>query len=203
MSKIKVIFSDVGGVLLTNGWDRNLRKQIYEKYNLNLQEVESLHETVFDLFERGKISFDSYLDNVIFNQPRNFSKEELKHYIFNAVKPFPEMLSFVKSLKVEYGLKIVALSNEGRELALDRIERFDFKSFIDVFIFSAFVYMRKPDLAIYQLGLDLLQVEPSEVIYIDDRPNLVQIGKKFGFNTIQHLDVNLTKKEVMRLLTQG
>lgn len=200
MSKIKVLFSDVGGVLLTNGWDRYLRKQIFEIYNIDPQEVEPLHETIFDLFERGKISFDSYLENVIFFKPRPFSKEELKDKIFNAVRPYPDMLSLVRNLKGQKSLKIVTLSNEGRELALDRIKRFDFKSFVDVFIFSAFVFMRKPDIAIYQLALDILQVNPDEVIYVDDRSNLVQIGQKLGLHTIHHVDYATTKKEIYRLL---
>jgi hypothetical protein len=49
------------------------------------------------------------------------------------------MLDLVRTLKTRYGLKIVVVTNDGREFIVHRIQRFGLKEFVDFFVVSCFV----------------------------------------------------------------
>lgn len=200
------LFLDVGGVLLTNGWDHGMREKAAQKYHLDLIEMNKRHALTFDTFEIGKISLDVYLDRVIFYRPRDFSREEFKEFMFSCSQPYPEMIQFIRDMKTRYSLRTVALSNEGRELMVHRIQRFHMKEFIDIFVCSGFVGLRKPDEDIYRLALDLSQAKPQEVIYIDDRSILTEIGGQLGLQAIQHKDFQNTEtllKDFLSITNKG
>jgi putative hydrolase of the HAD superfamily len=196
-----VLFLDIGGVFLTNGWDHHSRHHVAQLFALDEAEINSRHGLMFDTYEIGKITLDEYLKHVIFYQPRPFSVEEFKRFMFSRSQSYPEMIELIRTIKTQYGLKTIAVNNEGRELMEYRIKTFHLKEWIDYFVCSSFVGLRKPDEAIYRLALDLVQVEPEQVIYIDDRPLLIEIGKQLGMQTIQHVDVIQTKKILEDLLT--
>src|SRR5262245_43729297 len=113
MALYKTFFMDIGGVLLTNGWDRSSRALACETSHLDPQQVESRHQLTFELYELGKISLQEYLQWVIFYEKRSFSAEEFEKFMYSQSRPFSDMLTFIAELKKKYGLKIVAVSNEG------------------------------------------------------------------------------------------
>lgn len=195
------LFLDIGGVFLTNGWDHHMRQKAAEKFQIDYNELNSRHALTFDTYEIGKISLDEYLDRVVFYQPRSFSHNEFKDFMYAQSQPYPEMIQLIRDVKSRYSLRTVAVCNEGRELMEKRIDRFHMKEFIDFFICSAFVGLRKPDEEIYRYALDLSQAKPNEVIYIDDRPMLVEIGRKIGFQAIQHTAVDKTRNFLNDLLS--
>jgi putative hydrolase of the HAD superfamily len=193
---IQCLFLDIGGVLLTNGWDHHLRQATSVKFGFDLEESTRRHELVFDLFERGHLSFDDYLHWTIFYEQRPFSLEQVKSFILNAAKPHTHMIEYVKHLKSLYGLKIGVVSNEGREIAIDRIDRFQLRHFIDFFVVSSFVHLRKPDHKIYKMAIDIAAMPPSDICYIDDRPLLIEAASYLGMHCIHHTTVANTKKFV-------
>ena len=133
MSLVKALLLDVGGVMMTNGWDTALRKELSEVFNVEHDEMESRHRLIFDTYETGKLSFDEYLTRVIFFKERSYTLKEVKDYTYNAVRPFEDVMNYIRVIKEKYNLKVGVVSNEGRELAVDRIQRFDLPSFIDFF----------------------------------------------------------------------
>lgn len=141
---ISTLFLDIGGVLLTNGWDHDSRKRAAELFGLDATEMNERHHLTFDTYEEGKISLDEYLARVVFYCDRRFSQEEFKDFMFAQSRPIPEMIKLVRQIKKAYGLEIAALSNEGRELTMYRVEKFQLREFIDFFISSCFVHYRKP-----------------------------------------------------------
>jgi putative hydrolase of the HAD superfamily len=114
---------------------------------------------------------------VIFYQERPFSLEEFRAYMFEQSQPYQEMIDLVCGLKAHYNLKIAAVSNEGRELTIYRIQKFELGKFIDFFVSSCFVHYRKPDADIFRIALDIAQVPPAEVVYIEDRLMFVEIAR--------------------------
>lgn len=198
--KITTLFLDVGGVLLTNGWDHRSRQLAIKTFNLDEKEFNSRHTLNFDVFELGKMSLEEYLKRVVFFEPRSFSLETFKQFVFEQSQPFPEMLKMIQEIKNQFGLKYVVLSNEGQEIAKYRFEKFKFKEFIDVFVTSGFVGYRKPDRGIYDLAIYVANVNPEEVIYIDDRQPLIEVGREFGLKGICHKDLELTKKQLLTFL---
>jgi putative hydrolase of the HAD superfamily len=196
---ITTLFVDVGGVLLTNGWDRAARRRAAERFDLDFDEMNERHHLTFDTYEVGKLSLDEYLDRVVFCQARPFSREDFRSFMFEQSKPFPEMIKLVRDLKARYGLKVAVVSNEGRELTTHRIRTFELGSFIDFFIASCFVHYRKPDADIYRIALDLAQARPDQVAYIEDRPLFVEVAGTLGIRGIHHTGYDTTRAALQAL----
>lgn len=203
MGLVKALLLDIGGVLLSNGWDRELRKKTAETFKIDYIEMNSRHHLIFDTYETGKITFEEYLTRTIFFEKRDFTIKDVKEFIFKAVYPFEDMIQYIKEIKEKHHLKIGVISNEGRELAVDRIHRFDLPSFVDFFIVSAFAHFRKPDSDIYRLAIDVVQVPPSNIVYIDDRSLLIEVAKGLGLNGIHHTSIETTKAALDLLFSQN
>jgi putative hydrolase of the HAD superfamily len=193
-SPITTLFLDIGGVLLTNGWDRNIRKSAAIKYGLDYEEMNERHHLTFDTYEEGKLSLDEYLNRVVFYQERSFSREEFKAFMHAQSQPFPNMIELMHGLKTQYGLQVAAVSNEGRELTVYRVQQFHLATFINFFVSSCFVHYRKPDADIYRIALDIAQVNPQQVVYIDDRPMFVEVAQGLGIRGIIHQGYETTRK---------
>jgi putative hydrolase of the HAD superfamily len=192
-SSITTLFLDIGGVLLTNGWDHNIRTRAAEKFNLDYEEMNERHHLTFDTYEEGKLSLDKYLNRVIFYQKRSFSRDEFKAFLYAQSQPFPEMIELMRRLKTQYGLEVAAVSNEGRELTMYRVQQYNLGAVIDFFISSCFVHYRKPDEDIYRIALDIAQVRPERVVYIDDRAMFVEVAQSLGIRGIIHSAYETTR----------
>src|SRR3989339_808201 len=190
--KITTLFTDIGNVLLTNGWDRRMRQAAAEKFGLNYEEINERHHLTFDTYEQGKLSLEEYLKRVVFYEDRPFTPEDFKAHMFAQSQPKPEMIDLIARLKAKYGLKVATVSNEGRELTVHRIKQFNLGAFVDFFISSCFVHIRKPDVDLYRLALDCAQVQPEQAVYIDDRPMFVEVACNLGIRCIHHLSYELT-----------
>jgi putative hydrolase of the HAD superfamily len=191
-SPITTLFLDIGGVLLTNGWDHRARKRAATNFKLELAEMEDRHHLTFDTYEEGKLTLEEYLGRVVFYQKRPFTRAQFRHFMFAQSKPYPQMIELVRKLKGRYGLKIVAVSNEARELNSHRIRKFKLDGFVDFFISSCFVHLRKPDADIFRLALDIAQTPAREVVYIENTPMFVQIAEGLGIRSILHTDYSST-----------
>ena len=190
---LSALFLDVGGVLLTNGWDRDARRRAAETFHVDHAELDERHHLTYDTYESGKLSLDEYLDRVIFYEERRFSRADFKAFMYAQSQPHEEMLALVRGLKSQYGIRVAVVSNEGRELAEYRVREFGLASFVDFFIFSSFVHFRKPDADIFRLALDVAQVPANEVVYIEDRPMFVEVARSLGIAGIHHVDCGSTR----------
>ncbi len=194
--QIITLFLDIGGVLLTNGWDHNTRIRAAEKFSLDYDEMNERHHLTFDTYEEGKLSLDEYLKRVVFYQPRPFTPDAFKAFMYAQSQPYPEMIDLVRKLKDRYGLQVAVVSNEGRELTEYRVRKFELGQFVDFFIASCFVHFRKPDADMYRIALDIAQVQPSQVIYIEDRPMFVEVAQSLGIHGIIHTSYQSTSKSL-------
>lgn len=192
------LFLDIGGVLATNGWDRPLRRRTAEHFGVDPDELDERHHRTYDTYESGKMSLALYLDRVMFYEPRAFSRDDVIKFILNEAKPYPEMIALIREVREKCGLKVAVVSNEGRELAVDRIARFRLGEFVDFFVISAFVHFRKPDTDIFQLALDIAQADPRRTIYIEDRPMFVEVAQSMGLYAIHHRNVEETRAALAR-----
>jgi len=191
--RIHTLFLDVGGVLLTNGWDRKARSRAAREFELDNEEFQERHHMVFDSYEKDKFSLDEYLNLVVFHRDRPFNREDFTKFMFEQSRALPGMINLIRKLKAHYGLKTVVVSNEGRELANYRIKRFMLMEFIDLFIFSCFVQFRKPEAGIFRIALDVSQADPRHVVYLDDREMFVEVAQSLGIAGIHHLRYGPTR----------
>ncbi len=192
-SPITTLFLDIGGVLLNNGWDRKLRRKAADTFGLDYEEMDERHHLTFGTYEEGKVSLYEYLHQVVFYKERTFTRDAFTAFMFGESKPFTEMIDFIRLLKTRHNLKIAAISNEGRELTLHRINTFELDSFIDIFVSSCFVHYRKPDVDIYRMALDIARVAPTKTVYIDDRAMFVEVAGNLGIHGIHHTGLESTR----------
>ncbi len=198
-SQITTLFLDIGGVLLTNGWDHNSRQRAADTFGLDYSEMSERHHLTFDTYEEGKLSLDEYLKRVVFYQERSFSLDEFKKFMYAQSKPYPDMIKLIRGLKTQYGLRIATVSNEGRELTMYRVQQFDLRTFVDFFVSSCFVHYRKPDEDIYRIALDISQAQSEQVVYIDDRGMFVEVAREVGLSGILHTGYAATRKSLEEL----
>jgi len=197
--EITCAFLDVGDVLLTDGWDHLARKRAAKHFKLEWAEVEARHHLTFEVFEMGRLTLEEYLNLVIFHKKRSFTRNQFWQFMLAQSKPFPEMIDLVIQLKQILGLKIVIVSNESRELNAYRSRKFGLNSLSDCFVSSSFVHIRKPDVEIFRLALDLAQVRPENVIFIDNTPMFIQIAQNLGIQGILHTDCKSTRAKLSDL----
>jgi putative hydrolase of the HAD superfamily len=193
---ITCVFLDVGGVLLTNGWDRHARRRAAKHFALDWAEMEDRHNLNFATYEEGKLTLEEYLGRVVFYQKRPFNRAQFERFMFAQSQPYPDMIELFAQLKVRHGLKIAAVSNEGRELNAYRIRKFKLDGLVDAFISSCFVHLRKPDADIFRLALDIAQTPARQVLYIENTPMFVQIAEDLGIRSILHTAYKSTRAKV-------
>lgn len=197
----KILFSDIGGVLLTNGWGQESREAAAKKFNIDYNEMDLLHDFIFNVWEMGKISMDDYLDTTVFNQTRNFLREEFKIFMFGQSLELPDTLQWlIKWKNNNHFIKTISLNNEPRELNEYRIQKYQLHNFFDAFVSSCEVGMRKPDPGIFRLALGIAQAQPHECLYFDDRSMLVEAAKKEGIHAHHHTSFESTKEIISTLI---
>jgi putative hydrolase of the HAD superfamily len=183
---ITTLLCDVGGVMLTNGWDREARRLACRRFDLDAAEVDERHHLTFDAYEEGKLSLDAYLDRTIFYAPRSFDRAAFKEFMFSRSEALPDMIAALRDIKARHRVKIVTVNNEGRELNAHRIRTFGLGCFVDAFVSSCFVHCRKPDADIFRIALDIAQATPEEAVYIDDRALFVEVAASLGIRGVVH-----------------
>jgi putative hydrolase of the HAD superfamily len=197
---MKILFMDVGGVLLTNGWGHESRIAAAKEFNLEYDEFNRIHEFIFNVYEIGNMNLEEYLDTVIFNQPREFTKEDFKSFMYAQSVELPGMLQWVIEWKrAGCGFRIISINNEPKELNDYRIKKFKLHRCYDAFISSCEVGMRKPDPRIFKLAMGVAQAAPEQCFYFDDRPMLVDAAARLGIHAYHHQGFESSKSIIENL----
>ena len=205
MDRITALFWDLGGVVLTNAWDRASRQRAAEKFHLDWDDFEDRHELLLHGFETGQVSLEEYLNRVIFYRPRQFTREEFREFVFGQSQACPESLAVVGRLAMAKQYLLATLNNESLELNEYRIAHFKLRDYFQVFLSSCYLGVRKPDGGIYRLALHITQREPGECVFVDDRPLNLECAKDLGMKTIQFQNAAQLQDDLRRLgvLTGG
>jgi putative hydrolase of the HAD superfamily len=186
------LFLDVGGVLLTNGWDHLARRRAAKYFKLEWAEMEERHRLNFETHEEGKLPFEDYLGRVVFYQKRPFTRSQFKGFMLSQSKPNHGVIELFAQLKIKHGLKIAVVSNESREVNAYRIRTFKLDELVDSFVSSCFVHLRKPDTDIFRLALDIAQAPARQVLYVENTPLFVEVAEGLGIRSILHTDYQST-----------
>ena len=193
---VTCLFLDVGGVLLTDGWSHGASKLAAGTFGLNLDEFIVRHNQALGTFELGKLTLKEYLNQVVFYEKRPFTQAQFRKFMFAQSQSHPEMIDLARRLKARHGLKIIVVNNEGHGLNEYRIRKFHLDAFVDSFISSCVVNLRKPDPDIFRLALGTAQVPAGRVVYIDNTPMYVQIARGLGIRSILHTDYRSTRAKL-------
>lgn len=194
----KIIFCDIGGVLLSNGWGHESREAAAVKFGFDYREMNYLHEFIFNVYEIGKISLDEYLNTTLFYKPRAFSKRSFIDFMMEQSVELPDTLKWLIAWKNQHAgkFRFISINNEGKELNDYRIQKFRLHDCFDAFVSSCEVGMRKPDPGIFRLAMGIAQASPDECIYFDDRQMLVDAASKTGITCYRHKGLD-TMREIL------
>ena len=189
LAKISTLLFDVGGVMLTNGWDTEARRAAIGKFQLDFQEFEQRHLLANPAWERGEITLEEYLERTIFYTKRTFSPREFEDFMYAQSQAMSESLEFVRRLARSRRYLMATINNEAAEINAYRIEQFGMRDIFAAFFSSCYVRIRKPDAGIYEMALKVLQRNADESIFVDDRAENIEGARKVGLNTIQFKNV--------------
>lgn len=185
IGEITTIFSDVGGVLGTNGWDHGERAAAAAQFGFDLVEFESRHEFLAAALDTAQLTLDQYLDRTIFYRDRPFTREAFRQFMIGQSKPYPESLQVIGRVAASGKYLLATLNNESLELNAYRIEAFGLRHIFKFYLSSCYLGVRKPNAAIYQAALQLTQQEPARCVFIDDRALNLECAQHEGMKTIQ------------------
>jgi putative hydrolase of the HAD superfamily len=199
MAEVSTLFWDNGGVILTNGWDRNARRAAVDKFKLDWADFEDRHELMLNDFETGRATLDEYLRRTVFYREHSFTPDDFKKFMFEQSQPFPESLDFLKKLAQTRRYPMASLNNESKELNEYRIHTFHLRDYFESFFSSCYLALRKPNVEIYKLALKITQRDPEECVMIDDRGLNLETAKELGMHTIQYKSLSQMRSELEKL----
>jgi putative hydrolase of the HAD superfamily len=198
LANITTILFDVGGVLLTDGWNHHARQKAAEEFNLDLKDFETRHAPLADGLDTGKVSLNDYIDKVIFYRDRSFSKIDFYDFMKEQSIPIPGTLDVVAKLFEQNRYLLGTINNESTQLNLYRIEKFNLREHFQVFFSSCFMGVKKPDAPIYERALQIIHKNASETIFIDDREDNLAVPRNLKFNTIHFENADQLVKELAK-----
>jgi putative hydrolase of the HAD superfamily len=198
LSKITAMFWDIGGVILTNGWDRHSRRDAAEKFHLDWEEFQDRHDFSFPGFDSGRITMNEYLDRTLFYRPRPFSREEFVEFMYAQSKEYSEVRAVLDKVTQQGKYLITSINNEPLELNQYRIEKFDLKRNFTAFFSSCYVRARKPEETIFRMALEVTQRTPGQCIFIDDRSLNLESPRGLGMNVIHHQNAEQLRAELQK-----
>lgn len=183
---IRHVFFDIGGVLATNGWDREQRKVAVETFGLDELEFQTRHEEMVGPLEQGQIGLEEYLDIAVFHEPRSFTRDEFRNFVFQQSKPYEESIAIARAVAEGCRYWVMTMNNESEELNKHRICTFGLDEFFDAFLSSCWLGLRKPAQRFYHRALGISEARPHESVFIDDRPQNLAPAQALGMRTIHY-----------------
>lgn len=196
MAEITTLFWDIGGVILTNGWDRESRKEAAAAFHLDWEDFQDRHDLSFPAFDSGQITLNQYLDRTLFYRPRAFTREEFSAFMFAQSREFPDVRAILDRVTDSGKYFVGAINNEPLELNQYRIEAFQLRRNFLVFFSSCYVRSRKPEETIFRVALEVSQRPPEQCLFIDDRPLNLESPRRLGMNTILHQNAGQLRSEL-------
>ena len=198
--EIRHIFFDIGGVLGSNGWDREQRARAVKRFNLDAEDFDWRHKEVVAQWEEGRITLDEYLDIAVFSTPRGFSREEFVEFMYLQSLPNEAAISIARTLSREAGYTLMTMNNEAEELNTFRIEKFGISEIFEAFLSSCWLGVRKPIPRFYNRGLGIAYAEPATSLFIDDRPQNLLSASTLGMNVVHFESAAQLRSDLERLL---
>jgi putative hydrolase of the HAD superfamily len=199
VSEINSLFWDIGGVILTNGWDHNSRMEATQTFGLDWEEFRERHNLSFPAFDSGQITLNQYVDRTLFYRPRSFTREEFTAFMFAQSKEYPETRAVLTDVAQAGKYYVAAINNEPRELNDYRIEAFSLNKEFQAFFSSCYLGHRKPEEAIYRTALEVSHRPPEKCVFIDDRSLNLDNPRRLGMHVVLHQNASQLRHDLKAL----
>ena len=200
MTEIRHIFFDIGGVLGSNGWDKEQRQRAVERFDLSADDFQWRHEDVVGEWEEGRITIDEYLDVAVFYTERVFSRAEFIEFMYSQSIPDEATIRLARALSKDPRYTLMTLNNESEELNVHRIEKFGISEVFEAFLSSCWLGVRKPIRRFYYKALGIAHSAPSGSLFIDDRQQNLTPASSLGMNVIHFKSATQLRSDLERFL---
>ncbi len=195
---IKAIIFDLGNCLI--GFDHRIAVRKILKYTK--KPAEDIYNFFFDSpltqdFERGKILPEEFFRAVKESLGLEITYTEFLPIWNEIFFPFPRMNELIASLP---GLRLVMLSNIN-QLHYEYIQN-NFAPLLNFFhwvIPSCATGFIKPQREIYDLAVASARVSLENIVYVDDRPDLIEAASSYGINSVQFQGAEELRAEFKKL----
>jgi putative hydrolase of the HAD superfamily len=193
------LFFDIGGVLGSNGWDRQQRAAAVRHFGLDAAELEDLHGETVAMLEQGRMGLDEYLRTTVFYRPRSFTPEAFKACMQAQSVPYQETIDLARALARTGRYRLMTINNESAELNQFRIQQFGLRDVFVTFFSSCWVGILKPARRIYEVALAMSQADPNDSVFIDDREQNLEPARALGMKIIRFTDAQGLRQELAAL----
>ncbi len=193
------VFFDIGGVLGSNGWDREQRAAAVRHFGLDVGELEDRHDEIIAMLEQGRMTLEEYLRCTVFYRPRPFELEEFRAYMLAQSTPYPDTIELARGLARTGRYRLMTINNESAELNQHRLEQFGLRDVFTTFFSSCWVGVLKPARRIYEVALAMSQAKPDGSVFIDDRERNLEPARALGMQTIRFTDALRVRQELADL----
>ncbi len=187
MKEITHIFFDVGGVVLTNGWDHMNREEAAQAFGYDFEESDKIHAKFAADFDEGRIKLDDYLMQVVFYKKREFTKKQFVEFMQSRSQPYETTFKVLEKLCKTGKYDLSTLNDESLELNQFRIKKFDLDKYFKNFFSSCYLGVSKPQKEIFQKVLGITHANPEKCLFIDDRKANAEAAESCGFQVL-HLE---------------
>jgi epoxide hydrolase-like predicted phosphatase len=202
---IKGLLFDVGGVLL-NLDDYNPVKSVANFYNIDETVVVKLLDKHLAKLGEEYIgrSGEEQLWKAVVSEISS-AREDISHFIPNediekSAKKNYKVLEELESLK-ERGFVVGILSNTNIIHKKTNILQ-EIYSHVDVLLLSCDIGVRKPKKEAFMKALEVMELKPEEIVFIDDQEVNIESAQRLGFKTVLAEDEGQIVRDIERLLDQ-
>ncbi len=197
MSKIKVIVSDLGNVLIPFDYAPLLKKLdsyktgLGEKFGKLYMENYEVHRS----FEKGKLPEDDFLKIMMEWTENLVSRKDFVEIYSKIFTENKKVTSLLPKLKKNY--QLVLLSNTNSIHQKYGWENYDFLKHFDKLILSHEVGFAKPEEGIYKAVEEFTKLPGEAHLFIDDIEEYVDAAKSLGWEGIVFKDAESLKRSLI------
>ncbi len=201
MRTVKTLFCDIGGVFLTNGWDRHARHRLVAEFGLDRTAFERAHHQAVDEFERGRMDENEYWRQTALAvaRPGSVRVSDLRAFMRAQSAPLEASMEVLREIAAEGRLRLVMLNNESLELNEYRIKQFALHRYFDTFLSSCYLDARKPEPIIFQRALRILQCRAEHCAFVDDRVENLEYPRQAGWHTVHFAGAPALRSSLLEL----
>ena len=200
MTGVRHIFFDIGGVLGSNGWDREQRARAIETFGLDADDFQCRHEEIVGEWEEGRITLDEYLDITVFHSARNFTREQFVEFMRSQSVPDAGAIAIARALTSHLRYTLMTLNNESDELNRYRISTFGISETFEAFLSSCWLGVRKPTQRFFTRALGIAQADPKASLFIDDREQNLAPASSLGMTVLHFTSAPKLRSDLERML---
>ena len=202
MPDAPTLFFDVGGVLLTNGWDTGARSAA-ETFGLDHPEFQTRHEMLKTAFETGRLTSTAIFARPSFIASTRSPRTNSRRSCTRNRRRWATRSNGSAAPGTQEACRLFTLNNESKELHENRVRTFGLDTIFQGFLTSCYLGQAKPDEGIYITALGIACCERDQAVFIDDRLLNVEPAHALGLNAVHYQNLDQLRTGVAGVRRDG